>query len=143
MLAKPKYGEPCNRCGQCCMKFPCPVGKFLFQQETGRCPALEQDGDRFSCGLVANPHKYVPPSALPMELSSLSKAAKVMIDAGGGCDAIFAGERINAAYLESKIQESANPAPCLSFLNALAVWGIQLVRPSTSPGRSPRQSQLD
>jgi len=128
MLAKPKYGEPCNRCGQCCIKFPCPVGKLLFQQKTGRCPALEQDGDRFSCGLVANPQKYVPPSAGPVELSSLSKAAKVFIDAGGGCDAIFAGERVNAAYLESKIQELARPAPCLGFLNALAVWGITMRR---------------
>jgi hypothetical protein len=130
MLAKPKFGEPCNRCGQCCIKFPCSVGKFLFQQETGRCPALEQDGDLFSCGLVANPQKYVPPSALPVDFSSLSKSAKVIIDAGGGCDAIFAGERINDAYLESKRQEAAGRPPCPAFLNALAVWGIKLVRHS-------------
>lgn len=128
MLAKPKFGEPCNRCGQCCIKFPCPVGKFLFQQKTGRCPALEQDGDRFSCGLVANPHKYVPPSALPVEFSALSKAAKVFIDAGNGCDAIFAGERKNAAYMESKRQEMAGQPPCPAFTNALAVWGITLRR---------------
>ena len=128
MLTKPKFGEPCNRCGQCCIKFPCPVGKFLFQQETGRCPALEQDGDLFSCGLVTSPQKYVPQSALPIEFSALSKAAKVFIDAGGGCDAIFTGERVNPAYMKSKLEEMAGAPPSISFINALAVWGINLVR---------------
>ena len=104
----------------------------MFNQKTGRCPALEPDGVAFVCGLVANPQKYVPASALPIDFRSLHKAAKVLIDAGSGCDAQFVGEPINEAYRQSKREEEArrySPQPARpAFVRALRVWGIILKR---------------
>lgn len=128
MRDKPAYGEPCNQCGQCCMKYPCPVGQFLFKQAVGRCPALEANGDGFVCGLVSDPPKYVPEHALPAVRSELAEAARVLIDAGGGCDAQFVGEPINNAYRASKLKEGKMQGPDPEFVEALLVWGLKLTR---------------
>lgn len=30
---KPKYGDPCNQCGLCCMLEVCGIGKIVFGEE--------------------------------------------------------------------------------------------------------------
>lgn len=126
MLDKPAYGEACNKCGQCCERYPCPVGQVMFNQITGRCPALERDGVQQVCGLVAHPEKYNPFQTAVVGAEAMRKAALVMIGHGTGCDAIFVGERQNEAYRRSKVEEAeAGDRPMSPrFLRALQVWGV-------------------
>jgi len=130
-LPKPAYGEACNRCGQCCMRYPCPIAQTMFDQTTGQCPALEQDGEQYGCGLVLNPQRYDPLRAARMGVETLSREALEMICVGTGCDAIFAGERTNQAYRDARAEEAARAPgqpPPTRLVRALAVWGLFLKR---------------
>jgi len=42
---KPKFNEPCNRCGICCSLSLCPVGKMAFVGASAPCPALKISPD--------------------------------------------------------------------------------------------------
>jgi hypothetical protein len=107
---KPAYGSPCNRCGECCKRYPCPVGQALFRQKTGPCPALQPSGE---CGLML------------VEDERLREAARVIIGAGTGCDAQFVGEPLNAASVAARLVEArTRGTPTPAFLEALAAWGI-------------------
>ena len=51
---KPPYGDPCNRCGLCCMTDPCRVAQVVLLQRHGACPALKSDGlGGYVCGLLS------------------------------------------------------------------------------------------
>ena len=94
---KPPYGAACNGCGLCCMSQPCPLGRSLFDQEEGRCPALEWHAEhgRFSCGLVTRPERYAPCDRLDRFGSRpLSEAAGLTVGVAVGCDAQVQGERV-------------------------------------------------
>jgi hypothetical protein len=58
---KPKLGDPCNGCGLCCAAETCPVGRIVFRQIQGPCPALIWDptAKRYWCGLVRAPSAYL------------------------------------------------------------------------------------
>ena len=59
MIQKPPHGQPCNGCGWCCQAELCPLAQAIFGEPVVRaCPALEQDGERYVCGLVAYPTAY-------------------------------------------------------------------------------------
>jgi hypothetical protein len=115
------------------MRYPCPVGKVMFKQTTGRCPALEQDGDQFNCGLVAHPRRYNPFQAAVVGVETLRKAALVLIGHGTGCDAQFVGEPVNQAYRDARMREErekfTSRAPSPKFMRALQMWGV--IRPMT------------
>lgn len=88
--AKPDWMMPCNGCGVCCATETCPVGRVLFWQRRGPCPALTwQDGSgRYQCGLVSAPHEHL--RGLPSFLSALaSRCFLRWIAAGKGCDCSF------------------------------------------------------
>ena len=58
---KPKFGEPCNRCGLCCMMQLCEAALLIFRTDNdkGPCPALEWDGQQTTaCGLIRSPAKH-------------------------------------------------------------------------------------
>lgn len=61
IFPKPKYGEACNRCGECCRQELCEVGQLTFLGESAPCPALEWDGTQFGCGMVLHPERYLVP----------------------------------------------------------------------------------
>lgn len=53
MPVKPKYSEPCNRCGVCCAGSLCPAAEVAFPDDTAPCRALVFDEqERAICGLV-------------------------------------------------------------------------------------------
>ena len=85
---KPAVGEACNRCGVCCAAETCPLGRLVFRQKAGPCPALAWTGDGYSCELVVVPERHLRfLRILPHALSRL--AARVFrrwIAAGVGCD---------------------------------------------------------
>lgn len=58
VLNKPKFGEPCNRCGECCRLSLCALGEMYFGEGPAPCPALELDGDIFACGLLRRADHY-------------------------------------------------------------------------------------
>lgn len=85
---KPRLGQPCNGCGQCCLVEPCPVGMLVSRKRSGACHALRWNdaGQRYLCGLVAEPltvlgkrWRWLSPLA--------SRLARRWISAGSGCDA--------------------------------------------------------
>lgn len=51
-MDKPRYGDPCNGCGWCCQQELCPVGKQVFGDIPGPCPALVPAVNRYWCGFV-------------------------------------------------------------------------------------------
>jgi hypothetical protein len=91
---KPPHGAPCNGCGQCCQTSLCHLGQFVFIRRDGPCSALEQDGDRYRCGLVVNPRRYAEhlPIGRAATDAALSEAAAVLIGADFACDSRLEGE---------------------------------------------------
>ena len=74
---KPKFNEPCNRCGLCCSLFLCPVGEIAFIGASSPCPALKISPDKKStyCEL------FVAESVFDLESKILSEALGI----GVGC----------------------------------------------------------
>ncbi len=68
---------PCNQCGWCCRRTPCPLGLFLGAKPFSPCPHLgvsSQDPDETYCRLISD------------EKDPLKKeAAKEIVMAGKGC----------------------------------------------------------
>lgn len=84
LVEKPRYGEPCNGCGMCCIAVQCPVSTALFGEQE-LCPALEQAGIALACGLMRNTADYVPD--LPAwGGKALTEVFSLMIGSGLGCD---------------------------------------------------------
>jgi len=108
MIAKkPRHGEPCTRCGVCCVAQLCMIARTVFAEYSrtrfieglGPCPALEFNNDgTTSCGLVANPTHYAPELAATHGAAALTEAAKSIIAPLTGCDARINGEPTNHAF---------------------------------------------
>lgn len=71
VVVKPKFGQPCNGCGACCALELCALAEQFFAGAAAPCPALEVDGDRFRCGLVLHPSRYVPGEQLTPDRARL------------------------------------------------------------------------
>jgi hypothetical protein len=50
---KPAWGAACNGCGVCCLAEPCPLGMLVSRRRRGACAAVEWDGQRYRCRLLA------------------------------------------------------------------------------------------
>ncbi len=73
---KPAYGDPCNRCGLCCMTDPCRVAQAVLLLRHGPCPALKSDGlGGFFCGLLSE-----------LQTPAEQDAARFIIGADVWCD---------------------------------------------------------
>jgi hypothetical protein len=73
---KPPYGDPCNRCGLCCMTDPCRAAQAVLLVRHGACPALKSDGlGGFFCGLLSE-----------LQTPAERDAARFIIGAGIWCD---------------------------------------------------------
>ena|SRR5215213_522630 len=79
--AKPLYGDPCNGCGLCCLSEQCPISLDMFG-DVGICPALVDEGERWSCGLIVKPELFF--HHLPDEISRLT----AMLLGQEGCDSV-------------------------------------------------------
>lgn len=109
---KPPHGSPCTRCGLCCIATLCALGRHIFHQELGPCPALVQNEDRtFGCGLTLHGTR------------AGRDAAMLLVGAGTGCDARVNGEPINHAFnarlAEWDVQHAAEVA------SAKTTWGMR------------------
>ena len=90
-LTKPNIGEPCNGCGICCRITICMHGTYWLgfgqygDKAPGPCPASILQDNRFQCGLVLFPKKYIK---LPLPAEKIREAMKVLIGSGRGCDSV-------------------------------------------------------
>ena len=50
--AKPRFKEPCNRCGLCCSLEICPAGKIAYPDAVAPCPLLKIEDGKATCQLV-------------------------------------------------------------------------------------------
>ncbi len=86
-LDKPRYGDPCNGCGSCCILTRCPIGEALFPESDGRaCPALISEGVKMACGIINDPTAYL--SVPGAKAADVSAAIALMLGVGLGCDAV-------------------------------------------------------
>ena len=122
---KPKHGEPCNRCGLCCIATLCILAREVFGHRPGPCPALQYDDDGLSvCGLVADPAKYAMKHVLKAGGAVTAREAAILLIASGiGCDAILPGEPRDEKF-DSELRERER----VNFrrINAAKkTWGIR------------------
>lgn len=127
-LAKPAYGQPCNGCGKCCMDMLCPLAKHVFDARSGRCPALFLSANgKWSCGLVFSPRDHAPVrAAIVANDGELGVAAKTLIGAGIGCDAIRSDELQPSPLTRSAMLQKTKAIPPLVIKAALKIWGIRI-----------------
>lgn len=66
---------PCNQCGWCCQRTPCPLGLYLGEKPFSPCSHLKKIGhEKFECSLISD------------EKNPLKReAAKELILSGQGC----------------------------------------------------------
>jgi hypothetical protein len=86
VIQKPPAGDACNRCGVCCLTYPCAIGRALFGVKKGECPALQWDADGSMCGIISNPNKYMPMQVRIKGASRVAAAAKFLLGSGVGCN---------------------------------------------------------
>lgn len=125
MAEKPKYGDPCNRCGLCCWVTQCDLSVSVFGERVGPCPALESSKDgRTDCGIVANPQNYVPVRFLTAHgADTLSRSAALLIGAGDGCDARFNGGEERNPVVWAR-WEAAGKTTKNAIANARRLWRL-------------------
>lgn len=92
VASKPPHGQPCNRCGLCCIGSLCPLAQHVFGFELGPCPALSFTDAGSVCGLVDAPARHALRKTLENGPVKMSEAAAHLIGAGTGCDARINGE---------------------------------------------------
>jgi len=70
---------PCNKCGWCCQRTPCPMGLYLGQKPLTSCGFLKETApNEFECGLILQEQDQVKYEAL-----------KSILLAGEGCSHIY------------------------------------------------------
>jgi Fe-S-cluster-containing hydrogenase component 2 len=124
MTEKPRYGDPCNGCGACCQAAPCPLGQIRFQQQIGPCPAIELDGEKVTCGLVANPIAYNMAAVLKFGHTEVSAAAAILVGANQGCDTQAHDEIVDPAAVH-RLRTSAMGLKREIISRAKTIWGIK------------------
>lgn len=93
----------------------------MFDKVEGPCPALEDLGDKYVCGLVTNPEMYSPVRTMIAGKTTISEAALFLIGSGVGCDGQEPGEPDNPEY-RAKLMRMSDKRK--KTANALRVWGL-------------------
>lgn len=125
LAEKPKYGDPCNRCGLCCWAAQCDLSMHVFGKRIGPCPALEKAEDgKMACGIVTHPQNYIPVRFLMTHgADTISKSAALLVRAGDGCDARFNGEEERDPIVLARWKAAAKAARN-ALSNARRIWGL-------------------
>jgi hypothetical protein len=107
---KPPHGAPCNRCGLCCYALLCDLAQSIHHRRQGPCPELVFDADGSRCGLVDRSE------------GKKQIAARLLINAGQGCDMKLAGEPRDEAYTAR--MEAVDRQNAARLRIARQRWGI-------------------
>lgn len=120
---KPKYGSPCNSCGQCCQTSVCPLGQHVLGPVDAPCPALRPQGEGFNCGLVISPRLYDPVRTARYGARRMREAAAFLIGSGHGCDWAKTVEE-HDPDIQRRMITAAMETPDEFHRRYLKVWGI-------------------
>ena len=120
LAKKPPHGQPCNRCGLCCVATLCPLGEHLFKRHLGPCPALVE-GEQSGCGVILDPAKYAPALTFVHGRKAMSDAAALLNGAGTGCDARFNGEPADEKFYAKLLEDDRKNRR--RFVAARRLWG--------------------
>lgn len=123
MIDKPKYGSPCNSCGQCCQSAVCPLGQHVLGPVDAPCPALRPQGEGFGCGLVQSPRLYDPVRTAIYGARRMREAAAFLIGAGYGCDWAETIEERDPR-IAARMIAGAMAVPAEFLARYRKVWGI-------------------
>jgi hypothetical protein len=95
-----ELGKICSKCGDCCKAIPCGIGFAIFGDHRP-CAALEKYGDKYACGLVLHPSKYIElGEEAPWKDEWFSKMVGGMLGIGLGCCSSKEGERLSLELRE-------------------------------------------
>ena len=83
MELKPKFEEPCNHCGWCCLTEVCPTGIEYGASEVIPCEYLAHCGDKHYCSLMIEDPRV-----------------KEIMNVDGRCDAITQLEQLEKMSCE-------------------------------------------
>lgn len=123
MERKPPHGQPCTRCGACCIVVLCPLAQAVFGFEQGPCPALEFDDDRnSSCGLIAHPEQHDPVRVAAYGRENVQDASRHLIGSGNGCCARFNGEPEDKPF--NRRMDALDLQVAETTTLAKRVWGL-------------------
>lgn len=89
---------PCNNCGWCCQRTPCPLGLYIGEKPLNPCSKLiETSKDKFECSLITN------------EINPLKKEAAIQLMlAGKGCSHIYGPSPIS--LIKQLISQGLTPS---------------------------------
>lgn len=88
---------PCNNCGWCCQRTPCPVATYLGQAPLQICGFLkETEKNKFECGLLLDEEDPLKKEAL-----------KTLLHAGEGCSHIYGPHPVS--LLREVLQKGISP----------------------------------
>lgn len=79
---KPAEGQPCNRCGWCCLTKVCSAGVATTGSDVAPCKNLKGRPGKYRCALAVTDH------------------AKKLLGIGTGCCAITVEEKLAAMGIE-------------------------------------------
>jgi len=80
---KPKFGQPCNNCGLCCVMEVCKIGKMILgDAQKAPCPLLMQVTNK-STGEI----KLVCDLVVREKLTGIEPIIQNALAIGKGCDA--------------------------------------------------------
>jgi hypothetical protein len=116
VLNKPKRGDPCNSCGLCCIEEACGISVAVFGDDRTPCAALEKEGDKFLCGLIRSPQKYVENMTVNGAKVFSVKVAE-MLGVGKGCCADFICpfcDELGAVVIDGEVFHPDNPE-CIAY----------------------------
>lgn len=121
---KPKHGQPCNRCGLCCVATLCHLAQHVFQRPEypGPCPALVRSLDGYSCGMVVQPGRFNAAGAVEHGEDRMRDAALLLINGLSGCDARFNGEPSDESY--NRKCDAFDSANADVIATARKMWGM-------------------
>lgn len=88
MIKKPEHNAPCNNCGECCKEGLCQIAILFIGTHYKKCPVLYKDGDRYLCGAIVDPKKYILglETKTEEEIDNMRRMFKVMVRVGDGCN---------------------------------------------------------
>ena len=117
---KPAFGDPCNRCGVCCLASQCCVSTARFGK-VAICPALELDGNgKYTCGLMVNAEKYVPSRVSMFGKATMELYMKIIMG-DGSCSCKANGEiASDAAIAREKAYDDSLSKSDMAF--AFMMW---------------------
>jgi hypothetical protein len=120
MVEKPPQGDPCNACGLCCRMELCAIGRIVYGDIPGPCPAIAITPKGSECGMVLHPGQFAPEAVRRHGTAKVRASAKELLAIGLGCDAWLDGEPENPAF-DAKISRNVERRAS-QIRDALRVW---------------------